>query len=129
MGSFAVLELGFLALSVSMGREEAFYSEFLYIGNGSFFLSLLVLVLLHVVFSCVGVYVGSCLYGLRLFCLVAHVACPLLWSCIVCHVMMDACRIFLWNSRVCNTSSFFLALAARQFSSWSMFFVASIGQV
>ena len=69
------------------------------------------------------------LYGLRSLCLVAHVTCPLLRSFIVCHVIMEACHISLWNSRVYHTGSVFLALAARQFSSWSMFFVAAIEQV
>ena len=51
MGPFSVLELGFLALLVLLRREKkCYYSEFLYIGNGFYFLSLVVLVLLPVVF-------------------------------------------------------------------------------
>ena len=51
LGPFSVLELGFLALLVLLRREKkCYYSEFLYIGNGFYFLSLVVLVLLPVVF-------------------------------------------------------------------------------
>ena len=59
---------------------------------------------------------------LRSFCPVAHVTCPLLCSCIVCHVILEVCRIFFCYSCVYRTSAVFLAFAVRQFRSRGMFF-------
>ena len=47
------------------------------------------------------------LFVLRFFCLVAHVGCPLLRSFVVCHFVLEACRILFWGSSVYRFGAIF----------------------
>ena len=63
--------------------------------------------------------------ALRLCCFVACVACPLSISCVVCHVIFEACNVFSGRSCVYHSGPVFSGIAPRLLSPRSMFFDGS----